>query len=224
MQIGIVGGTGPAGSGLAARLAASGHDVVIGSRSEDRAVEVRDEVVARWADRNLPIRAGGNQEAASAEVVVIATPWEAAAQTASSLADELSGSVVISMANAIAKVGDELQPMILPRGSVAEGVQAALPGSLVAAAFHHLPAREVADLARPLGHDVLVCSDHPSATEVVLEIGASVDGLRAFDAGRLSNAAAIETFTSVLLSLNRRYKARVGVTMTGLDGKAGGGS
>ena len=92
------------------------------------------------------------------------------------------------------------------------------PGASVAApAIVAAPYAAVADLDHQMGHDVLVCSDHPRATEVALAIAGSVDGLRALDTGMLSNAAAIETFTSVLLTLNRRYKARVGIRVTGLD-------
>ncbi len=87
--------------------------------------------------------------------------------------DELAGKVVISMANALAKVGHEFQPLVPPRGSVAASVQAAVPRSHVAAAFHHVPAKELGDIAHPIESDVLVCSDHPEATETVLDIVSS---------------------------------------------------
>ena len=74
------------------------------------------------------------------------------------------------MANALAKVGHEFQPLVPPRGSVAASVQAAVPRSQVAAAFHHVPAKELGDLDHPIESDVLVCSDHPAATETTLEI------------------------------------------------------
>jgi NADPH-dependent F420 reductase len=221
VTVGIVGGTGPAGRSLGARLASAGVDVVLGSRSAERAAEVRDEVVARWPGRGLVVGAGDNTDAAAADLVVVATPWASAAATAGELAVLLEGKVVISMANAIAKVGDELQPVIPPRGSVAAGVQAALPDSRVVAALHHVPARELGDLDQPVTGDVLVCSDHPDATSVVLDVLGRIEGMRVLDAGGLSSAAAIEAFTAVLLSLNRRYRTRVGVRFTGLDGWGG---
>src|SRR5262245_25476110 len=110
MQIGVLGGTGPAGSGLAARLAASGFEVVIGSRSKYRALEVRDRLYEKWEERNLPLTAGDNEAAAASDVVVVATPWDAAAATVADVASSLRGKVVISMANALAKVGHEFQP------------------------------------------------------------------------------------------------------------------
>jgi NADPH-dependent F420 reductase len=216
MQIGVLGGTGPAGSGLAARLASVGFDVVVGSRSKYRAMEVRDKIVERWPDRQLSIEAGDNHEASSAEVVFIATPWDAAGATAAECARELKGKVVISMANALARVGHEFQPLVPPRGSVAASVQAAVPRSLVAATMHHVPAKELGDIAHPVESDVLVCSDHPSATATTIDIVQKIPDLRAVDAGELSNAAPIEAFAAVLLQVNVKYKTRVAIRFTGL--------
>lgn len=216
MQIGILGATGPAGSALAARLASVGFDVVVGSRSKYRAMEVRDGLLARWDGRDLPIEAADNEGAASADVVVIATPWDAAGSTAASVARPLQGKVVISMANALAKVGSEFQPLVPPRGSVAASVQAAVPRSLVAAAFHHVPAKELGDLDHPVDTDVLICSDHPEATATAIDIVGRIPDLQPLDAGQLSNAAPIEAFAAVLLQLNVRYKTRVAVRFTGL--------
>ncbi|HXH55960.1 NADPH-dependent F420 reductase [Iamia sp.] len=218
MRIGVLGATGPAGSGLAVRLASVGYDVTIGSRSKYRAMEVSDKLLAKWPGQDLSITASDNEGAAAADVVVIATPWDAAGATAASVQDELAGKVVISMANALAKVGHEFQPLVPPRGSVAASVQAAVPRSHVAAAFHHVPAKELGDIAHPIESDVLVCSDHPSATECVIDIVSSIPDLRALDSGELSNAAPIEAFAAVLLQVNVRYKTRVAIRFTGLDG------
>lgn len=217
MRIGVLGATGPAGSGLAVRLASVGYDVVIGSRSKYRAMEVADKLLAKWPDRDLQIEATDNVGAAEADVVVIATPWDAAAATAESVQDQLEGKVVISMANALAKVGHEFQPLVPPRGSVAASVQAAVPRCKVAAAFHHVPAKELGDIGHPIVSDVLVCSDHPSATTCVLEILSHIPELRGIDSGELSNAAPIEAFAAVLLQVNVRYKTRIAVRFTGLD-------
>ncbi len=216
MQIGILGATGPAGSALAARLASVGFDVVVGSRSRYKALEVRDGIVERWPGRELSVEAADNDGAAEADVVVIATPWDAAGATAASVARQLQGKVVISMANALAKVGHEFQPLVPPRGSVAASVQAAVPRSQVAAAFHHVPAKELGDLAEPVDSDVLICSDYPGATQATLDIVSKIPNLRPLDAGELSNAAPIEAFAAVLLQLNVRYKTRVALRFTGL--------
>ena len=218
VRIGILGGTGPAGKALAVRLADVGYDVVMGSRSRYRAMEVRDNVVAKWPERGLVVDAGDNEEAADTDVIVLATPWDGAAETALSVAGKLRGKVVISMANALARVAGEFQPLVPPRGSVAASVQAAVPDCFVAAAMHHLPAKELGALDHPIDSDVLICSDFPAATETTAEIVSRIPGLRPLDAGGLSNATPIEAFTAVLLQLNVRYQTRVAVKLTGING------
>ena len=223
MDVGIVGGTGPAGRALGTRLASVGFEVVIGSRSAERAQEIVDGIHKKWPDRNLPLSAAANAEAASAPIVVLATPWDAAAETAASLRDHLAGKVVVSMGNALAKVDGELQPVVPPLGSVAAGVQAAVPEALVSAAFHHLPARSLGDLDRPASGDVLVCTDHEQALEATSELIRRLPDLRAFSAGSLAAAAPVEAFTAVLLGLNARYKGRATIHLTGIaaTGSAG---
>ena len=183
----------------------------------DRAQEAAEAIVARWPDRSFDLKGADNAGAAEADVVVVATPWEAAAATAASVAKRLEGKVVISMANALAKVGEEFEPLVPPRGSVAAHVQHAVPGSLVAAAFHHLPAKALANLKRPVESDVLICSDHPSAYEATAELVDLIPDLRPLNAGSLSNAGPIESITAVLLQLNIRYRTRAAVRLTGID-------
>src|SRR4051812_20325310 len=216
MRIGILGGTGPAGRALAGRLASIGYSVVIGSRSKYKAMEARDELVAKWSDLESLLSFGDNPVAADCDVVVIATPWDSAATTAQAHKAQLAGKVVVSMANALVRVGHEFQPLVPPRGSVAAHVQAAVPGCRVVAAFHHLPARELGHIGESLDSDVLICSDYPEATVVVSEITRKLPGCRPLDAGELQNATAIEAFTAVLLQLNIRYKTRVAPKFTGL--------
>ena len=216
MRIGILGGTGPAGTALGARLASVGYPIVLGSRSKYKAMEARDQILERWPELSLPIDAGDNVDAASADLVVIATPWDSAATTAFALHEELMGKVVVSMANALVRVGGEFQPLVPPRGSVAAHVQAAIPRSRVVAAFHHLPARELGHLGEPIDSDVLICSDDSAATKIVSELVSAIPGCRPLDAGELSNATAIEAFTAVLLQLNVRYRTRVAPKLTGI--------
>ena len=215
MKIGILGATGPAGRGLALRLAVAGHDVVIGSRSAERAEEVLAELLAQWPDRSLSITAGDNEAAAKADLVVIATPWDAAWTTAKAVGEHLDGKVVLSMANALVRVGHEFQPLVPPRGSVAASVQAAVPACRVVAALHHVPAKELGDLDHHVESDVLVCSDHKDAKRTCMDLIAQIPDMRVLDAGDLTQAAPIEAFTAVLLELNLRYKTRVAIKFTG---------
>ncbi|MFV0308843.1 MAG: NADPH-dependent F420 reductase [Desertimonas sp.] len=216
MRIGILGGTGPAGSGLGARLASIGYDVVIGSRSKYRAMESVDALVEQFPQIEGKLQAGDNAAAAGCDLVVIATPWDSAATTAQEHAAALRGKVVVSMANALVRVGHEFQPLVPPRGSVAAHVQAAMPECRVVAAFHHLPAKELGHLGEPIDSDVLICGDDAAAVATVSEIVAQIPGCRPLDAGELSNATAIEAFTAVLLQLNVRYKTRVAPKLTGI--------
>jgi len=233
MHVGILGGTGPLGRGLGLRLAVSGATVTIGSRDADRAAEIVGALYERWPDRGLEIRGGPNEEAAACDVVVVATPWDAALPTVRSLADALSGKLVVSVANALVKQGRELHALVPPRGSIAAAVQAELPGSLVAAAGHHLPASDLEDLDRHLladlpasdledldRHllaDVLVCSDRAEATTRTMALVGSIPGLRPLDAGSMAAASAVEAFTAVLVNLNIRYKAHSSLRLSGLD-------
>ena len=216
MRIGILGGTGPAGSALAARLASVGYDVVIGSRSKYRAMEARDSQVEKWPDLAPRLSYGDNPAAADCDIVVIATPWDSAATTAQENADALAGKIVVSMANALVRVGHEFQPLVPPRGSVAAHVQAAVPRCRVVAAFHHLPATELGHIGQPIDSDVLICGDDPQAVLTMSEVVSKIPGCRPLDAGELSNATAIEAFTAVLLQLNVRYKTRVAPKLTGI--------
>jgi NADPH-dependent F420 reductase len=216
MQIGIFGATGPAGSGLAVRLASIGYEVLVGSRSQERAQQVVAELTGRWPERELPIVPVVNEQAADADLVVIATPWDSAATTAHAHSRSLEGKVVVSMASALVRVGREFEPLIPPRGSVAAHVQAAVPRASVVAAFHHLPAKELGQLDHPIESDVFICGDDHAAVQTTMEVTAKIPGCRPLDTGELSNATAIEAFTTVLLQLNVRYKTRVAPRVTGI--------
>jgi NADPH-dependent F420 reductase len=216
MHVGILGGTGPAGRGLAVRLAAAGNQVTLGSRDAQRAADVANHVVTRWPDRRLSIGGADNAGAAGADVVVLATPWDSAVSTLTPIRDLLANRVVISMANALVKEGREMWALVPPRGSVAAAVQAALPTALVAAAFHHLPASEMENLDSGLQADVLVCSDHSEATAQTVTLIDAMPGLRPLDAGSLNQAAAIEAFTAVCITLNIRYKVHSTLRMEGM--------
>ena len=216
MHVGILGGTGPAGRGVAVRLAEAGIRVTIGSRDAERAAQVVAELVERAQVALGVVEGADNAGAAAAELVVVATPWDSAVPTVRALREPLAGKVVISMVNALVKEGREMLALIPPRGSMAAAVQAALPDSLVAAAFHHLPASEMEKLESGLEADVLVCSDHVEATAATVELIERMKGLRPLDAGSLNQAAAIEAFTAVCITLNIHYKAHSTLRLAGI--------
>jgi len=212
MDVGILGGTGPAGQALAARLAAAGYDVMVGSRSEEKAATVCAELRARWPDRTLSLEPATNEGAAKSTLAVVATQWAAAEPTVAAVADALAGKVVISMGNALTKVGKELLPVHLPAGSVAAAVQAAAPEALVVAAFQHVPARELGQLDHVMDCDVLICTDHAEALEATSALVRLIPGLRPLSAGSLAMAGTVEAFTAVLV----RFR-KASLRLTGID-------
>jgi NADPH-dependent F420 reductase len=201
---------------VAVRLADAGIRVTVGSRDAERAASVVAELATAWPALSGPVEGADNARAAGADLVVVATPWESATSTVRSLREALTGKVVVSMANALVKDGREMLALIPPRGSVAAAVQAALPDSLVAATFHHLPAAEMEDLESGLEADVLVCSDHPDATAATVALVERMRGLRPLDAGSLNQAAAIEAFTAVCITLNMRHKGHSTLRIAGI--------
>ena len=216
MKIGIIGGTGPAGRGLAIRSAAAGHSVVIGSRDAGRSHETAEGLRAANPGLTLDVTGSTNFDAASCELVVVATPWDGAVETVKSLAEPLAGRVVVSMVNALMKEGREMLPLYPPRGSMAAQITSALPNSKVAASFHHLPARQMESLSSGLDADVLVCGDSKEAREMTVTLIESIDGLRGLDAGSLAQASPIEAFTDVCITLNILHKAHSTLKLSGL--------
>jgi 8-hydroxy-5-deazaflavin:NADPH oxidoreductase len=211
--VGVLGGTGPAGRGVAIRLASAGYDVIIGSRDAARAEEIATTLLARGEG---VIRGAANDVAADCELVVVATPYESAVATVSALKTQLAGKTVISMVNALVREGKELIPLYPPRGSMAAQLAFALPDSAIVGAFHHLPASEMENLDSDLDADVVIFSDDAAARETVAKVVDDMPGLRAVIAGSMSLASAVEAFTAVCISINIRHKAHSYVKLSGL--------
>lgn len=199
------------------QYAAVGVEVLVGSRSQERAEGIVDELTAKWSSRSLPLVPVENPVAAGADVVVIATPWEGVLATIGELVDALEGKVVISMANALTRWGRGMVPLLPPSGSVTVAVALALPRSRVVGAFHHMPAGPWGDLEHPIEADVLVTSDDRGAAREVVALVDRLPGLRGVDAGGLGSALAIEAMTATLVEVNRRYKTHAAIKLTGIE-------
>jgi NADPH-dependent F420 reductase len=211
--VGVLGGTGPAGRGVAIRLASGGYDVILGSRDETRAGITATTLLARG---DGVIRGGTNEAAADCDVVVVATPWDSAIHTVGALRESLKGKVVISMVNALVREGKELVPLYPARGSMAAQIAFALPESTIVGAFHHLPASEMEDLDSGLDADVVIFSDDAQARATVVEIVNNMPGLNGVEAGSMSLASATEAFTAVCITINIRHKVHSYVKLAGL--------
>ena len=204
---------------MAVQFAALGHEVVVGSRALERAEQTVDALRERWPEHDLRLVPGDNETAATAEIVVIATPWDGILSTVAPLQPQLAGKIVVTMANALTKWGKEMVPLLPPTGSVTVAVARALPGARVVGAFHHLPAGPWSDLDHTLDADVMVCADDREAAAEVIALIDSLPGLRGVDSGGLSSALAIEALTPALLEVNRHYKVHAAIRITGLPGR-----
>lgn len=216
MRIGVLGATGPAGKGLAARLADVGHEVLAGSRDIGKAKEVVAELSGQWGDRVSGLVPLDNQQACEAPVVVLAVNADHAIATAKQFANDLDGKIVVSMANNLVRNGTEFNAILPPHGSVAKEMQALLWRSHVVTAFHLVPAAEFVNLDRDMESDVVACGDDDAARQTLMEIIEGIPNLRAFDGGSLENAVGMETFAAVLLTINIRHKVRAGLRLSGI--------
>ena len=216
MRIGIVGGTGREGQGLAARWARAGHSVTIGSRDATRAQERAAAITAVSGS----VVAGATNDSATlgADVVVLAVPYGAHAATVRALAPLLPGRLLLDIA--VPLQPPRIARVVLPEGKAAALEARALLGheTPVVSALHHVSWTLLADLDHDIESDVLVCGDDAAAVSKVLELIGDL-GMRAFDAGPLENAIALESLTPVLLHLSKRYQAPgIGIRITGLPG------
>jgi len=211
LTIGILGGTGDQGRGLARRFALAGNPVIIGSRSVERAV-----AVAQALGADLGIRGMANPDAAAAaDVVIVAVPWDGHRDLLTSLAAPLAGKIVIDCVNPLGFDQRGCFRLGAPEGSAAEQAAAVLPGSVVVGAFHHVSAVLLLDPeVASVDLDVLVLGDDRSATDLVQALAARIPGARGVYAGRLRNCGQVEAFTANLVSINRRYKAHAGLRIT----------
>ncbi len=212
--VGVLGGTGPQGKGLALRWATAGIPVIIGSRKAERAEATADELRGLAGVSNITGLDNAGC-AAAADIVLIAVPWEGHGELLVSLRDSLAGKVVIDCVNPLGF--DKQGPYALPvaEGSAAQQAFALLPDSRVTAAFHHVSAVLLADLSvSEVDTDVLVLGDDREATDLVISLASTIPGVRGIYGGRLRNAHQIEALTANLIAVNRRYKAHAGVRIT----------
>jgi 8-hydroxy-5-deazaflavin:NADPH oxidoreductase len=216
MRIGILGATGPAGRGLAARLASAGHDVLFGSRNVAKAQTGVAELRDRWGERVAGLVPSDNADACDAPVVFLAVNADAAIPTVEEHKTRLSDRTVVSIANQLVRKGSEFNAVLPPQGSVAAEIQELLPASKVVTTFHLVPAAEFDELDHAMESDVVVLGDDPDALDTLCEIVRDIPNLRAFDGGSLANAVGMETFAAVLLTINLKNKARASLRLAGL--------
>jgi NADPH-dependent F420 reductase len=218
LTVGVLGGTGAQGRGLALRWAAAGLHVVLGSRdsarAEQAAAELNDELSA--TDGAVTIRGAGNREAAAADVVLVSVPFDAHESTLADLVDVLDGKIVIDCVNPLGFDKQGSFVLDVKEGSATEQAQSILPGSRVIGAFHNVSAVLLADLSvTDLDTDVLVLGEDRDDVAVVVQLADRIPGMRGLFGGRLRNAGQVEALTANLIAINRRYKTHGGIRITG---------
>ncbi len=209
LVVGVLGGTGEQGRGLAHRLSAAGLRIVIGSRSAERAM-------AAAAELGNGVEGAGNDEcAARSDVVIVAVPWDGHQELLGQLRETLSGKVVIDCVNPLGFDKSGPFALAVPEGSAAQQAAALLPDSTVVGAFHHVSAVLLLDPeVATIDTDVLVVGDSRQATDLAQALAERIPGMRGVYAGRLRNAHQIEAMTANLIAINRRYKAHAGLRVT----------
>ncbi|HBY98742.1 MAG TPA: NADPH-dependent F420 reductase [Chloroflexi bacterium] len=217
--IAIIGGTGNEGAGLALRWANAGYPIIIGSRSAERAT-----IRAKELNRSLhseqddaPIRGLENKAAAAAsEIVVVTVPYAGHAAILDEIAPFVQAKIVVD-ATVPLKPPKVAVVTVPPAGSASQEAQAILgPGASVVTAFQNISAENLQDLDRQMDTDVLVCGDDKEAKQRVIELIKDL-GMRGLDVGPLANAIVVEGLTSLLIAINRRYKAHgAGIRITGI--------
>ena len=209
--IAIIGGTGPAGMGLALRWARAGETIIIGSRDEQRAQVAAAQIQLKVGDQANVSGMENRAACAAADILMLTVPFEGQAPLLKQLKPAITeASIVIDATVPLASAvgGRASRPLGVWQGSAAQQAAELLPkGISVVAAFHNLSA----DLLN--GDDP---RDDPDAAQLTCELAAKIPGVRALDGGRLENARIVEQITALLIGLNIRHKGHAGIRITGL--------
>ncbi|ASY35283.1 MULTISPECIES: NADPH-dependent F420 reductase [Streptomyces] len=209
LVVGVLGGTGDQGRGLAYRLALAGQKVIIGSRAAERAAGAAAEI-------GHGVEGADNAECARrSDIVIVAVPWDGHKALLASLREDLAGKLVVDCVNPLGFDKKGAYALTPEEGSAAEQAASLLPDSRVTAAFHHLSAVLLQDPAvESIDTDVLVLGEARADTDLVQALAQRITGMRGVFAGRLRNAHQVESLVANLISVNRRYKAHAGLRVT----------
>ena len=200
MRIALLGGTGNLGKGLALRLAKLGYEIIIGSRKLEKAKSKASEYLNEVGDAKIY----GLENVYAAEkcdIAIFTIPWQHAFSTAETLRDILEDKIVVSPLVPMKRVNGVFIYVRPKEGSAAEKLASILTKSRVVAAYHSIPANRFAKVDERFEWDVPICGDDEEAKKTVIEITNKIEGLRALDAGPLSNSYLVESLTPLILNL-----------------------
>jgi NADPH-dependent F420 reductase len=221
--IAILGGTGPAGTGLALRWARAQESIIIGSRDAQRARDVAAAVRGKVGFGALVSGMENSAACAAADILMLTVPFDGQAALLKQLKPAITeGSILIDATVPLAAAvgGRASRTLGVWQGSAAQQTAELVPkGVSVVAAFHNISA-ELLNGDSPLDCDVIVCSDDPDAAQLTRELAAKIPGVRAIDGGKLENARTVEQITALLIGFNIRHKGHAGIRITGLPPEA----
>ncbi len=213
MRIGILGGTGPQGSGLALRLAIAGYAVALGSRAPERAQAAAVRLQERTkALQPVPVIVGArNREVSSqSDALIIAVPFAAARETiAETISSAPTNALWVDVTVPLEMKAGRVSTSRPDQASASESLASLLPDpKRLVGAFKTVPASSLADLANPLDGDVFVCGDSTESKTRVIDWVTRIQGLRPVDVGPLSCARTLEAMTALLIGINRQHRVK----------------
>ena len=203
MTVGIIGGTGPQGQGLAMRFAVAGVPIFIGSREKNKSEEIVAEINKKIPSGSALIEGGTNQEAInrSTEIIIFAVPWEAHNYLLNDLKDQIGKKTLVDIVVPLSK-NDPKKVSMPPEGSATEAAQSILGEEIpVVGALHNVSATTLQNLDWKINCDVLVCGNNLNARKQVMSLIEKI-GVTAYNAGDAESARCIEALTSILIRIN----------------------
>ncbi|MCH8885818.1 MAG: NADPH-dependent F420 reductase [SAR324 cluster bacterium] len=214
--VGIIGGTGPQGRGLAMRFAMTGLPVIVGSRQDGKARDIAEGLNGALEKHGRPFHAIEGLEnramAGKADYVFLTVPFENAERTVEGLSGAFrQGAVFVDVTVPLRFGKGDVQLEVPPEGSASRQLRKILHPSIpLCGAGKTLPAHVLEEISIPLDCDTFVFGDDKAAKGGLMELMARIPGLRPLDVGGLSAALTVEGMTALLIRLNRRYKSRLG--------------
>jgi NADPH-dependent F420 reductase len=221
--IAVIGGTGPAGRGLALRWVRAGETIILGSRDAERAQQAAAAIQQKLGGQASISGMENGEACAAADILMLTVPFEGQAALLKQLKPAITaGSILIDATVPLAaSVGGRASRTLgVWQGSAAQQTAELVPREVsVVAAFHNLSA-ELLEGDAPLDCDVIVCSDDPDAAQLTRELAGKIPGVRALDGGKLENSRTVEQITALLIGMNLRHKGHAGIRITGLPPSA----
>ncbi|MCC9260937.1 MAG: NADPH-dependent F420 reductase [Methanobrevibacter woesei] len=224
MLIGIIGGTGSQGLGIAKRLAIADFDVIVGSRKEEKAVRVVEEAnsdINEYTSNKMVGKA--NEDAArDADLLILTVPLEAQIATLKTIKEFVKGKIILDATVPLeTAIGGNVSNLLhVNPGSAAERTAKFLANEdvKVVSAFCNISNSHLANIPEPIDCDCLICGDDAESKEIASEIIEKIPDLRVVDIGKLEKAHLIESITPLLIGLNIKYKSHYGgFRLTGID-------